>query len=276
MTNFVFTPDEAQEAAAAVISYLRSQGWATQVERAIESEAPYRTTIVGRLITTRILVEAQGVPNYHAGLQKLTGWLAKKRIDSELYIAIPELASIPASTLREITGDGVGLFIVDQDTNVTVFLSAKNPILMITLDGSLALGECRAEIVKAYHDFNQGNRKAALRDVCEIVEREVAALARKAARKKQLTKTETQVDTMTFSTHIDVLASQDAYAAGRQALVNPILKGDLHSFRSARNLVDHPAKTKRDQIRRELQMPERMLMGSRLVAEVLSAKRRVT
>lgn len=276
MTHFVFTPDEAQGAAAAVVSHLRSQHWTIQVERALDIEAPYRTTIIGRLTNTRILVEAQGTPNYHAGLQKLTGWLATKRIDSELYLAIPDLASVPARTLREITGDGVGLFIVDQDTNVTVFLNARNPVLMINLDGSLALGECRGEIVKAYNDFNQGNRKAALRDVCEIVEREVAALARKAARKKHLTKTETQVDAMAFSNHIDVLASQHAYAPGQHVLVNPTLKGDLHSFRGARNLVDHPAKTKSDQIRRERQMPERMLMGPRLVADLLSAKRRVT
>lgn len=275
MIQFVFTPDEAQEAASAIISYLRSQGWATQVERALDVEAPYRTTIIGRLTKTHILVEAQGAPNYHKGLRELTGWLAKRRIDSELYLAIPEEASVPASTLREIRGDGVGLLIVDADNSVTEFLSAKNPILMISLDESLALGECRSDVVKAYHEFNQGNRKAALREVCEIVEREVAALASKAARLSTLTKTVSQVSAMTFSSQIDVLEAQTAYAPGKSALVDPTLKGDLHSFRSARNLVDHPAKTKRDQLKRERQMPERMLMGPRLVAEVLRAKRQV-
>ena len=42
-------------------------------------------------------------------------------------------------------------------------------------------------------------------------------------------------------------------------------KARLHSFRGARNLVDHPVASKREEIKREKQFPERMMMGPRLI-----------
>ena len=88
-------------------------------------------------------------------------------------------------------------------------------------------------------------------------------------------KTEAELLALQWSTLIDVLASANSYTSRFPPLVSNILKADLHSFRGARNLVDHPARGRRAEMNRQKQFAERMMMGTRLVAELVSIKRRV-
>jgi hypothetical protein len=88
-------------------------------------------------------------------------------------------------------------------------------------------------------------------------------------------KTEADVMGMDLSTTINVIAAQDRYTGGRRPLVNDNLKNDLQSYRGARNLVDHPARSKREEIGRQRQFQDRMLMGPRLFAELVSLRRRI-
>jgi len=78
-----------------------------------------------------------------------------------------------------------------------------------------------------------------------------------------------------WSEQIDTLGSFNAYNAGHQPVVDNTLKADLHSFRGARNLVDHKVHGKRAESKRQMQFAERMMQGPRLMAELLSLQRKV-
>jgi hypothetical protein len=78
-----------------------------------------------------------------------------------------------------------------------------------------------------------------------------------------------------WSSQIDTLASKNAYNMGKDPIVSTTFKNDLHSFRGARNLVDHKVRGKRDDANRQKQFAERMMQGPRLVAELISLQRRV-
>ena len=58
-------------------------------------------------------------------------------------------------------------------------------------------------------------------------------------------------------------------------IVDDKLKQDLHSFRGARNLIDHPATSKAAEKKRQTQFAERMVMGPRLAGELLSLQAKV-
>ena len=50
---------------------------------------------------------------------------------------------------------------------------------------------------------------------------------------------------------------------------------ELHVFRDTRNLVDHKVLNKRGEREREKQFGERMLMGARLIDEMLKVDRKI-
>ena len=77
-----------------------------------------------------------------------------------------------------------------------------------------------------------------------------------------------------WSEQIDTLASVNAYNPTYRPVVSNTLKADLHSFRGARNLVDHKVHGKRAEARRQTQFAERMMQGPRLTAELLSLQRK--
>lgn len=274
MTTFLATPEEAQSIALAVLAHLQAQGLTVRIETAATGDAPYRTTLLAKKQSTRVLIEAQGTPIYHASLRDLSGWLALRQMNSELYLAVAETSELSGVLLRRLKDDGIGLLLVTAGGEVVKAQEARNPALMVSLDESLALGQFRAEVRGAFEKFNNGSRKDALRDMCDLVERDAKALARRAARKRYLIKTESELAVVDLASTINLLASAQQYAQGHVALVDSDLKDDLHSFRTARNLIDHPAPTRRAERDRERQFGERMLMGARLVSEIRALHRR--
>jgi len=123
--------------------------------------------------------------------------------------------------------------------------------------------------------FNEVDRKDGLRDMCELVERETEALLRLGIRKTLINVPETSIKAKDWSDQINTLASPQTYNDGRNPLVTTTFKDDLHSFRGARNLLDHKVKGKRDDMRRQKQFAERMMQGPRLIAELKSLQRKV-
>lgn len=129
-------------------------------------------------------------------------------------------------------------------------------------------------MVAALKKFNEINRKDGLRDICEIVERETEDLALIGVRKNLLNKSEATIKSMNWSSQINMLASVTSYQPSHSPIIEDAFKNDLHSFRGARNLVDHKVSTKREDKRRELQFAERMMQGPRIVAELVRLKRK--
>lgn len=273
--DFRYTPEEAQSIALRLRPYLRRQRLSVEVEVPIASDAPFATTLLAAASGTVIAIECQHRPAYLAPLRELVGYLAVNRLDAEVSIATASDAELTASTLTALRSDGVGLMVLQSDDSVEVVLEARNPSLMITVNRTLSLGRCKAEIETIERKFNAGDRKGQLREMCELVERETGTLARRAAAKGWITKSVAEVDAMDFATRIDVLGSARLYTGGRSPLLGGTLKGDLHSFRGARNLVDHPARNRRADLLRQREFPERVLMGARLVADLLPLQRRV-
>jgi hypothetical protein len=74
---------------------------------------------------------------------------------------------------------------------------------------------------------------------------------------------------------IDTLRSSNVCAPGKTPLLSEPLKIDLHSFRGIRNLLDHKTRTRTQEIDRQQQLAERMMMGPRLVDRLVKIKRRI-
>jgi len=74
---------------------------------------------------------------------------------------------------------------------------------------------------------------------------------------------------MKFSDQINKLAAQDCYDSGRTPIIEENFKNDLHSFRGARNLIDHKTRSRREDARRQRQYTERMVQGPRIISEIL-------
>lgn len=274
--KFTFTPEEARPIAKVVARWVKKHhGHTCTVERPAWPAAPYRTTLVSKSNNPKILVEAQGRMNYHRSLAELRAWISDFRHHAELYLAVPAEGAIDARGLEEMRSAGVGLLLVDDKKQVSVSFAARSPALIVTPDPTLRYGDCTDQTLSAIAKFNTVDRRDGLRDMCELVERETERLAIAASRRGRMNISESAITAMDWSSQINALASAKA-ASPRTPLMDEAMKNDYHSFRGARNLVDHPARTKRDAARRERQYAERMTQGPRLIAELVSLRRQVT
>jgi hypothetical protein len=273
-----FTPLEAQSLALHVAAALEGEGYRVQPEQAYDQNAPFRTTIHASFAGLVVLVEVQRAPACTAELRELAGWLDHNRIYAQLYVAVEASDDAPLSgrMLQQLRRLGVGLLLVDLGGHVETSMDARNPALIVTPDPTLALGGCRAEVGRCIQRFNNGDRKGALQEMFEMVERETRNLGLRAARKGWIDRPESAVEAMDWSNTINVLASATRVAPGKTVLMDSKLKDDLQSFRGARNLVDHPPRNKRADVQRQRQFSERMMSGPRLVSELLSLRRKIT
>lgn len=273
--TFLVTPEEALPCAERLRTHLAALSGKLHVEAAAWHDSPYRTTLHRKQGRDVILYEVQGTLGLHARLKNFAQWLAANRHPSELYLVAEEDSSTTAHLFSELRQHGVGLIVLKDSGAFETTLDAVNPALRITPDPSLALGQKRKEVYACVKKFNDGHRKDGLRDLCEMVERETKSLLVKASKKGWISLTETTIEGQDWSDHINSLASSKIAQNSKPALIDPKLKDDLHSFRGARNLVDHPATSTRQEQRRQRQFPERMLMGTRLVADLEEIKRRI-
>ncbi|MGH7801506.1 MAG: hypothetical protein ACREOW_12935 [Thermodesulfobacteriota bacterium] len=272
--KYEFTADEARTIADTIAEHLRKQKYKVSAEKPISNEALYRTTLFAKKAELTVLVEAQGVPAYGKTLQGLAHQLAADRKYCELYIATDKDANMRSGILMELDRDGVGLMLLDEGI-VKISRKPKNFALVVTPDPTLKFGKCKTEVMEAVHKFNNTNRKDGLRDMCEIVERLTEELAVTASRRGHINLTEGQIKKHDWSNQIDTLSSKKVCTSGHSPLISEPLKTDLHSFRGARNLIDHPVKTKQADKKREKQFAERMMMGPRLASELISIKRKL-
>jgi hypothetical protein len=203
-----FTPDEARGTALVVAAWLGRERFDVKLEEGLDG-APYRTTLRARNAGLDFLVEAQGTPQFAAGLQELATWLLVERKYAQLYVAVSatDEAVLSGRMLGQLKNHGCGLLLVTEQ-DVEVAFEAWNGALIVTPEPTLTFGHCKREVGDVVIRFNRGERKSALRDMCELVERETNALARKAARKGWIDKTESIVAGMDFNTKINVLASK--------------------------------------------------------------------
>jgi len=272
--RFEVTPDEAQHPARAMIKHFKKQRMKVKVEKPAWLTAPYRTTLVAEKSGRHVLVEAQGALSYGRSLKDLASWLAVNRHYAELYIATTSESVLQAGVLQEMKTDGVGLIVVNDEGVITEHLRARNPALVVTPEPTLNFGPSKAEVQATIRKFNETDRKDGLRDMCEIVERLTEEVGVAACRKGWLKIPEADFKAKDWASQINELARKEAYNSSHGPFISASLKDDLHSFRGARNLIDHKARSRREDTRRQRQFAERMMQGPRLVAELVPLKRK--
>jgi hypothetical protein len=185
-----------------------------------------------------------------------------------------EDATIEVGVSHQMKMDGVGLLIVDGDGNVTEHHRARNPALVITPDPTLSLGPSKREVIAAVSKFNDVDRKDGLRDMCELVERLTEELGALASRKGVLKIPEAAFKQKDWASQINELARPEAYNSS-SPIIKSTLKDDMHSFRGARNLIDHKVRSLQEEKLRQKQFAERMMQGPRLVSDLLSLRRKI-
>jgi len=272
--RFDLTPLEARPIAEAVAAWLVAGGYEVVSERPLGEDAPYRTTLMARKSALTVLIEAQGALSYGGRIRALCHWLAAERVYCEFYIATRHDAAVTPQIITELKKDGIGLLVADAAGEICVLHRPRNWALVVTPDPNLTYGRYRRDVAQFVENFNGGSRKDALRDMCELVEGLTDTVARTAARKGYVSKTEAEISRLKWSGQIDVLSAESQAGAGHEPVLSN-LRADLHSFRDARNLVDHKATSQRERARRERQFTERMMMGPRLVSELVSVLNRI-
>lgn len=273
--RFLSVGEEALPTAVAFATHLKRQRQRPEIESPAWEDAPYRTTLFCRKKDYTTLYEVQGVVQIHDLIQRLADYVGARRHNAEFYLVCSGNAPASANLTVELKRLGIGLIVMDEKKKFTISHAAKNPVYIVTPDPALKYAELTKEISAARNKFNDGQRKDGLRDMCELIERETGKALSRAAEKSIITIPTTAIAGMDFSDHINSLASNKILASGATPLIDTKFKDDLHSFRGARNLIDHPAKTKSDDLKRQKQMMERMLAGHRLAAELVSLRRRL-
>jgi hypothetical protein len=267
VARYVATPEEAQPIADMVVEALVRDGWNCEIEKPLSVDAP-RTTVVlaNRRGEPTCLIEAQARPSYGPSLSGFASWLRAERAHARFSLATTVRGKVSGAVQIALKRDGVGLIVVGSG-EFTVMVPAICPAYVVHVDPQVSLGRHGTTVRRLIDDFNVGNRIGALRDMCEFVEAETGKVTRKANRKGVIAKPASEVALYNWSTEIDVLKSV--------GVIDAALKADLHSFRNARNLVDHPARSASQTLARRSQLGERMVMGARLAGELLRASRRL-
>lgn len=273
--RFDVTPEEAQPCAHQLVRHLVASKRSPVVEKAAWDDVAYRTTVFTRAGDEVTLYEVQGQIDFHDQLRGFAQWLAAKRKYAELWIVAEGAAAMTALTMRTLTQYGVGLLLRDEKGQFIVTLVPRNPVLQVTPDPGLKYGDAKQEVWSCVEKFNAGARKDALRDLFELVERETEKTLTVASRKQWLGVPVPAVQAQDWSGQINTLASSTAVTGGRKALIDSKLRDDLHSFRGARNLLDHKVMSRKQEQRRQCQMTERMMMGARLMSELIALRRRI-
>ncbi|MCH8314536.1 MAG: hypothetical protein IIA64_01055 [Planctomycetes bacterium] len=273
--DFQDTPLEARSIARQVARGLRKSGFGIAIEKAIANDAPLRTTLLAKKGTLHRLVEAQAQMRVDSVLIGLARWLGSRGQYAELFVASDSDAQLTGRTVRQCRDEGIGILTVHDDGRLDVVLPARNFALVVNLDPNLRLGNKRTAVDRAIGDFNSGERKSGVRDICEMVEKETDAIALKAVDKGWLVKHRDQVERMSWSRQIEMLASQSSYVVDKEPMLDPVLARDLQALRDARNLFDHKVRTAAKEKKRDLQAKEKMLQGPRLLSELLGIKRRI-
>lgn len=273
--RFDFTPDEAQTLAGIIIKYFRRNKYNIAIERPVLHEAPCRTTLIAEKDGVKKLIDCQSAVNYGI-LKQLAQWLAARRLNCELYIGTHEESSISSGEITALRKDGVGLIVIN-DGALSVPLEAKNFALIVNIDPLLKLGQLQPLVNRIVTEFNRGgnsNRKAALRDMFELVEGETEKLLLKGIKKNIIVSIrEARIKGMDWSSQINYLARPESYRKKAPSFEEN-LRLDFQSFRGARNLLDHKVSGKKAEFYRQIQYVERMHQGPRLlnVLQVLSRK----
>ena len=165
--------------------------------------------------------------------------------------------------------------ILKEGDDIEILVKAKNFSLIVNPEPTLNFGKFTTEVNKSLKKFNEVNRKDGLRDLCEVFECSIEDLGTKLCRKGKFSSLiENGFIAKKLIEKIDILASNKVYSSS-SAVIDDTLKTDLHAFRNARNLVDHKTKNKTEEVRRQTQYADKMMLGPRLIHELEKIRKKI-
>ena len=167
--KFQDTPRELQHLARQAAEELTRLRFRVFVERAFNNNAPLRTTLLGQKGKESVLIEVQRKPYFGSALRDLAIWLNGGREFARLFLAISAESDIAGTVLRELKRYGVGLMMLDADGTVQNVQSAQTYALLVPPNPQVSLGSLTSKVCALCAQFNACDRKAALRDVFELV-----------------------------------------------------------------------------------------------------------
>lgn len=271
---FDLTPLEARGIAKSVRSHYQHLQFRVSVERPAWPDALYRTTLTCVRAGLTVLVEAQASVEYHSSLKRFRDDLAASRRFAELFLATgtsPDSA-VSTVTLRSLDLDGVGLLLVSDSGRVVIEKRAMNWAYVVNPDPTLRFGSLKSEVEACFAKYNRQSRMDGMRDLCDMGERETRKLTEKAIQRGWFGTRQVRSE-QSWSDNINLLASVTAPVPPHSPVIDDSTKGDLHSFRDGRNLVDHPP-SGRDRARRRVQqLHDRMSLGARMIAVLVARNR---
>jgi hypothetical protein len=281
--KYISTPEEARTIANVVLKFMRRQGFAVKIEKALDVDAPYTTTLIATKSRLNVLFETQYQIRCDQSLKELALWLHSQNCYAELFIVAHRSSHISWDLFRDLETPGIGLILVDDGNNLKIERFPKNPALMVSHDPTLRFGSYDKKVKACMAKFNSpcsflsdnNIRRDAARDMCEIVEGLTEELAIHAVKKKHITLTAENIMEKDWAGQIDTLGSQNACTAGKPPVLKSALKADIHSFRGIRNLLDHKTRSRSQEIDRQQQLAERMMMGPRLIDRIVKIKRKI-
>lgn len=282
--KYIYTPEEVRPIADAIFKFMRNHGFDVSIEKPFCNDAPCATTLIATKGSLAILLEAQHRLICDQYIKDLSHWLNSNRHNAELFIiADRNTTSFSGDFLKQLNQTGVGLILVEDDLEPTIERSPKNPALIISPEPTLRFGPYEKEVKSCIAKFNSpcsflsahNPRFDAARDMCEIVEGLTEKLAIHAVKKKHLKLTEQNIIDQDWASQINTLGSQNACTPGESPILCDSLKTDLHSFRGIRNFLDHKTRSRTQEIDRQQQLSERMMMGPRLIDRLVKIKRKI-
>ena len=282
--KYIYTPEEVRTIANALFRFMQHQGFNVLIEKPFSEDAPCATTLMATKGSLTILLEAQQRLICDQYIKDLSHWLNLNRLNAELFIiADRNTVSLSGDFLKQLNQTGVGLILVEDDLQPTIGRLPKNPALIISPEPTLKFGPYEKKVKVCLTKFNSpcsflsdhDFRRDAARDMCEMVEELTEKLAIYAVKKKHITLTEKDIMDKDWAGQINTLGSHNACSPGKNVVINDLLKTDLHSFRGIRNLLDHKTRSRTQEIDRQQQLAERMMMGPRLIDRLVKIKRRI-
>jgi hypothetical protein len=117
-------------------------------------------------------------------------------------------------------------------------IKPRNHALCVNPEPTLPLGNKKSQVGRLVERFNQGDRKEALREMCEVFEHEVGAVAIKAARKGCSKGRRRKWSGGPFQEDQRTCGSKRVRGSCQSLGFSAPLKDNLQSFRTARNLAD--------------------------------------
>jgi len=274
-------PSKLWRTAERLISYYRDNGYTVVQLQSVHEFNGYRPHIICRKKYETIVFELREKCNVEKPFENFVDKSQANRIAIKIYYAVPEFideteTSIGHAQRHILKRLGIGLLVV-RESDVSEDIGTISCNRRFALEPGTSLGKYTKKIDEIIDDYNHGNCLNAIRDLCEEVEGATVSLALKAAKKTKISATVDEINDNEFdwANLIDGLSMKVWRGTTQTQIIrDKKLRNSLHNFRDKRNLSDHH-KTSKQLRDLELQYPEAMLQGIRLLRELIILNNRL-